>query len=825
MTKYFAILLFFCSAGGASAASSFEIETLNDKHHITADRTLYHSRERVYEAFGHVVVSSQGQRLSSDYLWIDESTKEMKARGNVVFVNNTTTVQAAEIHFNMNTGFGSIFYGKVSNDLYSLKGQLIRKVSDDRFLTTEGEYTTCKDCAESWKLSARNVDMTIDGYAFMDSVFIKIKDIPTLYIPYLVVPVKTRRQSGLLFPRIGVNSNHGFVFVQPFFWAIDDHQDMTIGAGKYSSRGMRYELQYRYKSYNGISGDLNFFRTEDRKSTFTDHRSAIKSQNEWPLHDNFGMRWRLAEVFDRDYPLDFSEDIFGRGLPSLESNALATVPFDDLFLSVEAKRYRNLLYDHPKGFDGGTVQSVPTVHLGIKERQVAGPLLASLYGRYDVFQRRNGSFFDANNNRFYERGLDMIRETNRLILQPELSAPFRLGKFLSIGPSLQYNEIRYDFNTPTVNGPVPNTETRYLRAKMEASTVFERVFDYDGEKVSRVKHQLSPFLTFSNIPWISQGATSHPFNGALGQLDNPAGLFDQFDIVPLTNDTRFLRFPQGKSLYYGFTSRLIRKLKTAEEMQPRNYPFDLVKPKAKVYPKPLNKKMALQIEQDRLWDSYGPQYHEYQEIWTVNVTQAFDFKSADRTNIFGEVDKKRAFSYLLAKSELNVDQFNHNLEYRFAPRIVDRTLNSSGLPTGERVFSNKHYISSNLTWNLQNLTNLRKTRSFVRSISTNFTIAPQPTLSRTVGGGLDWSFNDFANLKLAYNYDILAKSQLSWSAQTTFTHHSECWGILLRYDWLKNRAPERAELGFELLLNLMGTGFTGMTDAAESGPVGVFGGI
>lgn len=828
MKAFLAILFCFLGAGELRAASSFEIDSDKDKHHVTADRTLYHSREKVYEAFGHVVVSSRGQRLSCDYLWFDSANREIKARGNVVFVDRDTTIQAAELQFNLDTGFGSIFYGRVSNDYYSLKGQLIRKVSDDRFLTTEGEYTTCKDCAESWKLSARHVDMTVDGYAFMDGVFVKIKDIPTLYIPYLVVPVKTKRQSGLLFPRISAGTIHGFVFVQPLYLTLGKHQDVTLGYGKYSSQGARYEFEHRYKSYNGIEGQLNFFRTNDRKTSFTEHRTAFFSNNKWPFSKNFEMRWRAYEVLDRDYPLDFQEDIPGKGLPSLESNAVASAPFDDFFISVEAKRYRNLLYNLPKGFDGGTVQALPTVHLGIKDRKIAGPLLAGFYGRYDRYHRHNGSFQDENNNRLYDRGQDTIRETDRTILQPTISAPFRFGKFISIGPSLQYNEIRYTFNVPTATGFVPTTQTRYLLARVEASTVFEKVFAYEGETVSKLKHQMVPFITLSNIPWIQQGdrgSYSHPFNGSDGQLEKTTGLFDQYDIVPLTNNTNFLRYPQGKSIYYGFTSRLIRKMRSADERGPRAYPYDLLGEKPREYPTPLNRKMELQNEYDRLWEAHNPRYDAYQEVWTVNATQAYDFKIAEQKGPQHADNKKRAFSYLLAKSDVNLERFSHSLEYRFSPRIVSRTFDLAGVPTGETVYHNKHYIGTSFTWYLENLTNLRKTRSFVRSISATFTNSSQPNPSRTVGGILNWSFSDFVNFRLEHHYDLLARNQMNWAAQTIFTHHSECWGLATRYSWDRARTPQRSDIGFQVLWNPMGTGFLGASGSSQGGPGGVFGGM
>ncbi len=806
---FLALLLLFTPA--KALASSFELESSLAKHHVTADRTLYHSNEKVYEAFGHVVMSSQGQRLSADYAWIDTQKRELRAKGNVIFVDKTTTVQAAEIHFNLDTGIGAIFYGKVSNDLYSLKGQLIRKISPTRFLTTEGEYTTCKDCAESWKLSARNVDLTVDGYAFMDNVYVKIKDIPTLFIPYLVVPVKTRRQSGFLFPRMGTAQSHGFTYVQPFFVAIDDHQDMTLGFGKYAERGLRYEFEYRYKSYNGIDGSLNYFHTEDRNFQ-GDHkyRQAIKTTNEWPFHKRFNMRWRLLEVGDRDYPVNFPDDIVGAQLSSLESSAIATVPFSDFFISAEVKRFRNLLYDQLTGFDGGMVQALPSVYFGVKERRLMGPLLGSFSGRYDHFARHNGPFTDINNNSIYDSNIDTLRESQRFLLTPELSAPFRLGPYLSLGPSLQYNELRYSFRLPTVNQNVSNTSKRYLVARLEASTVLERVYEYDGLKISRLKHQMIPFASYSNIPWIDEDKT-HPFQNQLTRVD---GLFDQFDVIPVTNSTNFLRLPLGNSVYYGFTSRIIRKLRTPAET-PKVYPYDLVAARPKKYPAPENRKMELALDREKLWDAHNPRYSDYQDIWNLSISQAYDFKEASR-----QVDKKRAFSFLQAKSNLGLDDFSNTIEYRFFPRIIKAP---SVIGQNPEIFKNKHSFTTNTTWYLKNLKNVRGTHSFVRSISFSFTNTSQPTPSRTISGDINWALNDFLSVRYAHSVNLVTKERISRSVSTTFTSPSECWQLGLQYSQTQSSG---SKFRFDLGVNLMGYGFVGVNQFGQPGGAnpGVFGG-
>jgi len=693
-------------------------------------------------------------------------------------------------------------------------------VGDDHYLTTEGEYSTCKDCPESWKLSARNVDLTVDGYAHMSSVFLQIKDVPTLYLPYLIVPVKTRRQSGLLFPRFGGNTSHGFVFVQPFFLAINEHQDATVAFGTYSNRGLRYELEHRYKSHDGIAGQFNGYLTKDRTNSFERNRGAVKTVHEWPLHEKFEMRWRFFDIRDRQYAYDFTEDLDVLRRPAIESNVVVQTPFDNFFLSAEAKRYRNLLYDPQTGFDGGMVQATPTVHAGIKERKLLGPMLGSFYGRYDRFDRINGAFTDLNGNRIFDPsstatnglGTERIRETQRTIFSPELSVPFRLGPFISMVPSAQFNEIRYHFALPKPNPDLDSTSTRYFQFKLDSSTTFERVFDYDGERVSKVKHQLTPFINFSYIPKVHNNP-NHQFQQQLTSVD---GLFDQYDIVPLTNSTNFLRFPQGKSIYYGFNSRFIRKMKSEEEM-PRSYPYDkLPVKKSNKYPKPLNRKQELQIERERLWNEFRPSYERYQEIWNLNVSQAFDFIDSGNN----PDDRARAFSYLLAKSNFSLeDKFAHNLEYRFYPRIIIRPESKP-----EERLVDKHWVTTSLTWYWKRMQNLRRTRRFERSVSLNYANKSEPGSSHTVGGTLNWSLNDFVYLKFSDAYDILNSKNDAWAISAILTHPSDCWGLALNWDWARTRAAgDLGQVGFQVLINLTGTGFMGSKGIGES--QGAFGGI
>lgn len=790
------------------ADSTLDVEIGANKQHITADRTLYHSNDKVYEAFGHVVIGAKGQRLTADYAWINTQTNELRARGNVILVTPTSIVNAAELHYNLETQTGTIFYGRVANEQYVLKGQLIRKISEDRFLTTDGEYTTCLDCPESWKLAARNVDLTFEGYAFMESAFITIKDTPTLYIPYMVLPVKRKRQTGLLFPRMGTGAGNGFMFVQPLFIAIDDHQDMTLGYGTYSKRGRRLEFEYRYKSYGAIGGQINAYFLKDR--TYLDtklNRYALKTENNWTLYRPYTFKWRLNEVSDHDY-IRLIGDIGNATEPALESNVIAQAPFDNLFVSAEAKRYRNLLFDHPYNFDGGMVQAVPSVYFGLKERSLLGPIYLNANGRFDHFQRHNGAFDDDNNNKKFDTSLvssdyvlgETIRETDRFILTPSLSAPFRVGKVWSLAPSIEYNQMNYRFGLPSDREKISFTQRQYLVARLETSTVLEKIYNRDNEEVSKTKHQIIPKISYSYVPWQRQD-NSHPFSS---QIERTGGAFDQFDIVPITNSTNFLRLPLGNSITYGLRSSLINKQKRDDEIV-KPFPFDFRRLEPKKYGDPVNKRTELGIEQDKLWDQVGPAYGIYQKFWDFSVDQAYDIKEAHIQRNMENGDRPRAFSRLLARSNLGFKKFGNTTEYTYYPRLVN---------LNKEVFGNVSTINTSFSWTLESLANSRGTLFFKRAFNLSFSNINRPTPSRNITGSVFWSINDFLAVERGETWDLLKGKGINNSTRLIYNSASECWQIGFRLSKSYNLP---AEFSIDFGVNLFGVGYTGLNQINNQG--------
>jgi hypothetical protein len=240
--------------------------------------------------------------------------------------------------------------------------------------------------------------------------------------------------------------------------------------------------------------------------------------------------------------------------------------------------------------------------------------------------------------------------------------------------------------------------------------------------------------------------------------------------------------------------------------------------KPKTYPTPYNRKQQKEIEAEKLWDEFNPRYDLYQEVWTFNVSQAYDLIEAaaqrhvHEVNPAEEGDSRRAFSYLLAKSDFNLDdKFSHRFEYRYYPALVLRPQN-----TTEQVFHDQQLFNTSLTWYWKKLANLRRTRFFERSITASLTLNDQPNPARNIGGYITWSFNDFASVQLHEAWDLTAHQQTEWSAAAMVTHPSECWGLAFHWDWQRSRDPS-GQVGFQVLLNLDGSGFLGKGMGSSQG--------
>jgi lipopolysaccharide assembly outer membrane protein LptD (OstA) len=281
---------------------------------LSADWLAFSNTTRRGLATGHVVIEDEGQKLEADVIHFELDDM----RGILL---------------------GGRLEGKDTGFLAT--GEEVRKLGDQQYEFEKGSFTTCR-CPEGgrepWVIRSEEAELEIGGYGTARNTVVDVLGVPVFWLPWMRYPLLTERATGLLFPVLNSSSRTGFDIGLPFFWAALPNLNVTLTPHWLSDRGFKPELDLEYvfgeKSWgeffaSGILGD-DEVDPDDPDTPYSDDRYALT----W-LHDqHLGEDWRWKVdgrlISDNVYPFDFRELRAYRSDRYVESLTFAETRFGTL---------------------------------------------------------------------------------------------------------------------------------------------------------------------------------------------------------------------------------------------------------------------------------------------------------------------------------------------------------------------------------------------------------------------------------------------------------------------------------------------------------------
>ncbi len=537
---------------------------------LSADSMFRDTDEDSVELSGAVQIIANERHISADKAKISLKSRQVDLQGNVKLMTVSSTISGERILFDYESGTGVIYNGYVQSGPVVFEGAIIQKTGPEEYFVVDANYTTCTNCPATWNFSGTSIRAELGGYAYIKSPVLRIGGFPLIPLPYLIVPLKSDRQSGLLTPSFEQSQSGGFTPSLPYFWAISRNTDATLIAKHYEFRGFKGLANYRYVLDKASSGELDVgavndrvFKNEGRLNEWRSPESQGKNLTRWFIRyqhyqeqeSGWTHRVSLLNASDLQYFKDFPKDGFETGSmkplmdqdPAMETRISTTKNSNISHFSVDASYYQNLLQANPLAGNNDAVHRMPE----IRYAQVSQPLgsCGFYYGLDFDFANftRSGAAFDSlasqvvDGNRIryihntclspdygsnpncetisgmpFDPSTDLIRTGQRLDLQPSLSYPITITNGVDILPKLSYRETHYNFPVPEVSNHV----RRYVRADVAARTSFNAVYgDLADLKSTRYKHEIKPEVIYTVLPWIDH--KSHPFFGMETQRDIP----------------------------------------------------------------------------------------------------------------------------------------------------------------------------------------------------------------------------------------------------------------------------------------------------------------
>ena len=489
--------------------------------HIVADEMNYDDKAKVYIGIGNVNITKEDKNLNADYVRFNQNTMDVFAKGHVVMIVGENIITGTSMDMNLNSETGTVYNGTIfidENHFY-IKGAKIQKIGKDSYTAEKASVSTCDDDSPAWKITGRNLKVTVQGYGFVKHAALWAKKVPVLYTPFLVFPVKLKRQTGLLSPQIGYSDRKGSEYLQPFFWAINESSDATFYAHYMSSRGEKLGLEYRYvldeqskgtlmvdflddgQVDDGSPGSEKWGYEGDGVLRPNPDRYWFRTKHDQALPHGFFARIDIDYVSDQDYLNEFKEGYmgfsktddyfikeFGRGFDAYDDpvrlnrfNVNRNWPLYSL--NAELRWYDDVIKRRQEETDT-TLQRLPVITFnGSKQNFSTSPFYFDLASEYTYFYSEDGP------------------RNHRMDIYPRFYLPYSFGSYFTIEPSAGLRETVWHFDKEEYSSSDKKTLTREMYdIKVDLSSEIYQVFNIEGKSVERIKHTVRPQIIYDYIP-------------------------------------------------------------------------------------------------------------------------------------------------------------------------------------------------------------------------------------------------------------------------------------------------------------------------------------
>lgn len=760
--------LSFCLTINSFARETFEFD-LGQKINVLSDKAFRKSSQNEFEAVGNVVLTHLKNTIYGEKAKINFTTGETEVLGNVRYIAPEMTLYGTRLQYNFLTKQIDLSNARVLSDNYVITGKKIIQTSADMIYAEEAEYTTCKDCPESWSIFGKKITITIGQYVRIQHAFIKVNGVTAMYLPFIVFPIKQKRETGFLFPSIGFTSDEGFKYQQPFFWVLDDYKDITLTPSTFGDRGLGGEFQYRQNIKEKTWLELNTmgindriyepYKTDKTQSGKKEFRHFSDVENHFAYKQFLNGHIYYNDATDLDTIRDFDSfakqrikgtEIGGGGFLEGRSSLFS--------LSVQSYYNKNLLVNDPRKFDKQYVQMLPKLTLS----SIPYNLIHSDYPFLKNISLGVGADYTIFKQNTFDNSGGPIRNARRLNLAPYLD--WQMG---NLGPVFFSHQLKLDYQNyylPTEfdkkfskKGLIYETEAKIELEKIyglsyieEVPVLSEETEDDEGSRAEVKKQATQNLTTIGELPKIGMSnveAKKIVYNNSyrhaqefklkhyyLGeqkikgnttfrnQIEDDVGQFDYLDALR-----------DREHLSNHSTAQDSLPLSNTLELQWNN---NLIKKSARRY--------------DPYKDNrYLKDNFDYRDITYFDVSQGLDMtvnseRLADR------------LTRLYVDTGINFDRLAFGIQEFYFHRTGEHKLTSSATFNFERL-----KVSGDFTYN-------------------SFNSASTP-ITKLLGYDLTLNLNDLVTLKNNMDYDIESKVISQSSYSILYSPLNNCWKLEFNY--------------------------------------------
>ena len=447
--------------GGGSAIGSAEaVETAGENRVIASGGVEFRYRDSLLQA----------QRLE-----VDRQTREVVAEGEVILDQGPRRITGTRLEFNIDSRTGRMENARVfaDPDVY-FSGTEVAMLGDDVYTVKNGTVTSCIKESPGWSFRTSKARVRLEGFARMKNATMRVKKMPVFYLPYMVLPAKSDRAAGLLFPNFGTSQSRGSYLGLAWFQPFGPSYDATLYLDLYSENYTGLGTELRYLPSDTTSGRFEGYAIDDplegetRWKLSWDHTSS-----DLPL--GFRGVIRVRDFSDFRFFRDFERDFNNASIRQIESTGFLSGSWGSHSLNI-------LVNENETFFSGPNVigRQRPEIEYRLRSQQIGSlPLYLDLVSSINYISIERGSFDES---------------YSRADLLPELTVPLSTLPWLSVSVTAGERVTWYEdsFNEDGTFGGGGRTRTYPLANARIVGPSLSRVFEKGLGRFAKFKHIFEP---------------------------------------------------------------------------------------------------------------------------------------------------------------------------------------------------------------------------------------------------------------------------------------------------------------------------------------------
>ena len=431
-------------------------------------------------------------------------------------------------------------------------GSRAKRVNEKTYFMKNAKYTTCSNHEHPhFYLNLTKAKYIPKKKTVTGPAYLVLLDVPLpLAIPFAIIPNTKSYSSGVVIPSYGDESTRGFYLRNGgYYWAANEYFDMKILGDVYTKGSWGLHLSSTYKKRYMFSGSFS--------ADFISNVYSEKSLPDYQKNNDFSLRWSHSQDTKMNPDMTFSASV-NYSTSSYNKNNVGNVVNTQTLatnqksssISYSRKwswnpfRLTASLLHSQNSRDTSISLTIPDIAISsskrfypFKPKKLVGASNNPFYNLNLSYSMSGKNYISCKEKDLTFRPSSFLTEwKNGLRHSLPLTTNIKLGRFVSLSPTVSYNERWYfsktrkhwddDKQALVKEDPTPGFNRAYdfsfsVGTSTKVYSFYRPIRAIFGDKINAIRHVMSPSVSVSFTPDFS---------------DPKYGFYDRFQYYDKKND-------------------------------------------------------------------------------------------------------------------------------------------------------------------------------------------------------------------------------------------------------------------------------------------------